>query len=175
MLPLLFACIIGLISAVLALNIISQNAIAASADTPTLDLLSPSSQPSSWPNISFPPARPPSQAANASALKALGLDTDEPIYWETAPGGNILAVQCHIRYGRRLDYQDCRDAYRYVPRWDERIARFAERHSGWPHDFAVPQRYLGSMSSPPSPLPGPGGRERSRQSGNVIAGEHQRR
>ena len=152
MFSLFFACLIGLISVVLPLNIIPQDSITVPADTPTppsnlLGLLSPSSQSTSWPNISFPPARPPSQAANESALKALGLDTDEPVYWETTPSGNILAVQCHTRYGRRLDYQDCRDAYRYVPRSDQRIARFAERHTGQPHDIAMPQRLLGSMSS----------------------------
>ena len=151
MLSLFFTCIIGLISVVWALNIISQDSITVSADTLTLGLLSPSSQSTSWPNMSFPPARTPSQAANVSALKALGLDTDEPVYWETTPSGNILAVQCHIRYGRRLDYQDCRDAYRYIPRSDARIARFAERHSGWPHEIGLPQRNLGSMSSPPLP------------------------
>ena len=149
MLSVFFACIVGLISVVSSLNIISQDSITVSADTPTLGLLSSSSQSTSWPNMSFSPARPPSQAANVSALKALGLDTDEPVYWETTPGGNILSVQCHVRYGRRLDYQDCRDAYRYIPRSDERIARFADRHSGWPHDIGMPQRILGSMSSPP--------------------------
>ena len=169
MLSFFFACLIGFISVVVTLDIISQDSITVSANIPTLGLLSPSSQSTSWPNISFPPARPPSQAANVSALKALGLDTDEPVYWETTPSGNMLAVQCHVRYGRRLDYQDCRDAYRYIPRSDERIARFAERHTGQPHDISMPQRNLGSMSSPFSPPTG----ERSRLLGNVIAGENQ--
>ena len=167
MLSFFFACIIGLISVVLTLNIVSQDSITVSAETPALSLLSPSSQSTLWPNISFPPARPPSQAANESALKALGLDTDEPVYWEATPSGNTLGVQCHVRYGRRLDYQDCRDAYRYIPRSDVRLARFAERHTGRPHDIALPQRNLGSMSSPP--------RKRSFLAGIAIAGENQRR
>ena len=146
---LFFACLISYISVVFSLNIIPQDSIAVSADTPTLGLLSPSSQSTSWPTLSFSPARPPSQAANVSALKALGLDTDEPVYWETAPSGNVLVVQCHVRYGRRLDYQDCRDAYSYIPRSDARIARFAERYTGRPFEIALPQRNLGSMSSPP--------------------------
>ena len=175
MLTFIFACIIGFTSVVVALDIISQDSITVSADTPTLGLLSPSSQSTSWPNISFPSARPPPQAANVSALKALGLDTDEPVYWETTPSGNTLAVQCHVRYGRRLDYQDCRDAYRYIPRSDQRIARFSERHTGWPHDIALPQRNLGSMSSPfLLPLLPPTG-ERSHPFGKFIAGENQRR
>ena len=148
MYSLFFACLIGLISVVLSLNIIPQDSIAISADTPNLSLLSPSIQSTSWPNLSFTPARPPSQAANVSALKALGLDTDEPVYWETTPSGNTLMVQCNVRYGRRLDYQDCRDAYRYIPRSDRRIARFAERYTGRPLDIALPQRNLGSVSSP---------------------------
>ena len=169
MLSLFFACIVGFISVVIALNIISQDSVTVSADTPTLALLSLSTQSTSWPNISFPPARPPSQVANVSALKALGLDTDEPVYWETTPSGNILAVQCNIRYGRRLDYQDCRDAYRYIPRSDERDARFADRDSGRPHDIALPQRNLGSMF-PRSPHP-----FWEESWVFVMAGEHQSR
>lgn len=82
-----------------------------------------------------------------SALKALGLDTNEPVYWGTTPSGNAIGVQCHIRYGRRLDYQDCREANRYILRTDERYARFADRASRWPYDIALPQRVMGSMPS----------------------------
>ena len=152
MVSLCIAFLCGFIAAVSTLNLASQGSIAVASDIPTsslnlLDLLSPSSQSVSWPNISFPPARPPFMATNVSALKALGLDTDTPVYWQTTPSGNTMAVQCHVRHGRRLDYQDCRDAYRYIPRSDARIARFAERHTRWPHDIALPQRNLGSMSS----------------------------
>ena len=152
MLPLSIACLSGIMSAASSLNIASQDSIAVSSHAPTspsnsLDMLFPSSQSLSWPNISFPAARPPSLAANISALKALGLDTNEPIYWGTTPSGNVVGVQCHIRYGRRLDYQDCRDAYRYIPRSDEKIARFADRGSEWPYDIGLPLRIMGSMPS----------------------------
>lgn len=145
-------CLSGLISAASSLNIALQGSIAISSDIPTspsspLEMLPPSSQSLSWPNISFPPARPPSLAANMSALKALGLDTNEPVYWGTTPSGNAIGVQCHIRYGRRLDYQDCREANRYILRTDERYARFADRASRWPYDIALPQRVMGSMPS----------------------------
>ena len=146
MLSLSIACLSASISAVSTLGIASQDSIATSSSNP-LDLLSSSSQSISWPNISFPVARPPPLAANMSALKALGIDTDEPIYWESTPSGNTLGVQCHARYGRRLDYRDCRDAYSLIPRSNERLERFAERHSGLLHDVAMPLRFLGSMSS----------------------------
>ena len=145
------ACLTGFISAASSVTKASQASIAVSSETPMspsnpLELFSPSSQSLSWPNVSFPTTRPPSLAANMSALKALGFDSDEPVYWVTTPSGNAVAVQCHIRYGRRLDYQDCRDAFLYIPR-SVGLARFAERGSGWPYDVALPQRNMGSMPS----------------------------
>lgn len=155
MVSLYIACLSSFISAALTLNVAPQGSIATFADASTsssnlIELLSPSNQSTSWSNISFTPANPPSLAANISALEALGLDADEPVSWETTPSGNVIGVQCNIRYGRRLDFQDCRDAYNYIPRSDERVARFAQRGSGLPHDVALPQRILGSTSSLPS-------------------------
>ena len=153
MVSLYIACLSSFISAALTLNVIPQGSIAifsgASTSSSNLtELLSSSDQSTSGSNISFTPANPPSR--NISALQALGLDIDEPISWETTPSGNVISVQCHVRYGRRLDFQDCRDAFNYIPRSDERLARFAERNSGLPHDVALPQRVLGSTFSLPS-------------------------
>ena len=149
------ACLSGFISAASALNVAPQGSIATFSDASTsssnlVEWLFPSNQSISWSNKSLNLANPPSLPANISALQALGLDADEPISWETTPSGNVIGIQCNIRYGRRLDYQDCRDAYNYIPRSDARVANFAERHSGLPHDIALPQRILGSTSSLPS-------------------------
>ena len=63
----------------------------------------------------------------------------------TNPNLTLPDVQCSPLYGRRLDYQDCRDAYNYIPRFDGRVARFAQRHTGVGLDIALPQRVVGSM------------------------------
>ncbi|KAL9073859.1 MAG: hypothetical protein Q9161_002691 [Pseudevernia consocians] len=143
------ACLSGFISAASTLSFAPQGSVAIVSDTSTsslisFELLSPSNQSVSWSNTSSAPIHPPSLAANTSALQALGLDTDKPISWETTPSGNVLGVQCNIRYGRRLDFLDCRDAYSYIIRSDDRVSSFAQRHSGLPHDIALPQRALGS-------------------------------
>lgn len=154
MVSLYIACLSGFMSAASALNVAPQGSIATFSDASTsssnlVEWLFPSNQSISWSNQSFALANPPSLPANISApLQALGLDADEPISWQTTRSGNVIGIQCHIRYGRRLDYRDCRDAYNYIPRSDERVARFAERHSGLPHDIALPQRILGSTSAP---------------------------
>ena len=152
MFPLSIACLSGFVSAATSLNIAPQDSIVITSDTTTpssnpLEMVSPTNQSASWPNNPLPPARAPSLPANISALRALGLDTERPLSWVTAPSGVTLGVQCNVRYGRRLDYQDCLDALGYLPRADERISRFAQRHSGLPHEIALPQRILGSMSS----------------------------
>lgn len=151
MLSLSIACLSGFILAALTLTVAPQDSIAGSSDTWTsssspLQMLSPSNQSMSSSKESFPAPLAP-LPANMAALKALGLDTDEPISWETTPSGAMIRVQCNIQYGRRLDYQDCRDAYRQIPRSNETVARFAHRQSGRPYDVALPQRYLGSRSS----------------------------
>ena len=43
---------------------------------------------------------------------------------------NLISIKCDVRYGRRLDYQDCTDAWRAVPsgvQWRTRVLRYAER------------------------------------------------
>ena len=151
------ACVSGFILGTSTLNLAPQGSIATFSDFSTstsssFELLSPSNQSASWSNSSFTPARPPSLAANSSALQALGLNAEELTTWLTTPSGNVIGVQCNVRYGRRLDYQDCRDAHRYIPRSDHRVARFAWRRSGTPHEIALPLRALGSMSTPASCL-----------------------
>ncbi len=152
MVLLYIACLSGFISASPALILAPQGSIATFPDPSTsslipLELLSPSNHSISWSNKSFTPAHSPFLPANMSALQALGLDPDKPVSWETTPSGNVIGVQCNIRYGRRLDFLDCRDAYNFMVQSDDRVARFAQRHSGWPHDIALPQRVLGSKSS----------------------------
>lgn len=149
------ACVCGFISATLTLNVAPQGPIDTFSDVSTsssspFELIFPLNQSTSWSNQSFTPAHAPSLPANISALQALGLDADRPIFWETTPSSNVIGIQCNIRYGRRLDFLDCRDAYRYILQSDQRVARFARRHSGLPHDIALPQRFLGSGSSPTS-------------------------
>lgn len=149
MVSLYLACLSSFISTASTLNVAPQGSIATFSDTSTsslnlTELLYPSNQSTSWSNRSFTPANPPPLPANISALQALGLDANKPISWETTPSGNVVGVQCNTRYGRRLDFQDCRNAYSFIPRLDERIARFAQRGSGLPHDIALPQRVLGS-------------------------------
>ena len=148
------AFISGFILGTLSLNLASQDSIAtfSNASSSSFELLSLSNQSTSWSNNSFTPARPPSLAANSSALQALGLIAEKPITWLTTPSGNVIGVQCNVRYGRRLDYQDCRDAHNYIPRMDHTIKRFAWRRSGFPHEIALPLRALGSMSIPASRL-----------------------
>ena len=146
------ACLSGFISASPALVLAPQGSIATFPDPSTsssspLELLSPSNHSTSWSNKSFTPADPPFLPTNISALQASGLDADKPVSWETTPSGNVIGVQCNTRYGRRLDYLDCRDAYNFMVQSDERVVRFAERHGGWPYDVALPQRVLGSKSS----------------------------
>ena len=150
MLSLSIACLSGFILATLTLTVAPQDSIAGSSDTrmsssSPLELLSPSNQSMSSSNSSFP-APPPPLSVHMSALKALGLDPDKPISWETTPSGAMIRVQCNVLYGRRLDYQDCRDAYSQIPRSNDTVVRFAHRQGGWPHDIALPQRYLGSRS-----------------------------
>lgn len=149
MLSLYLACLSGFISAASTLGSAPQGSVAIVSDTSTSSLssfesLSPSNQSISWSNTSFAAIHSPSLPANISALQALGLDTDKPISWETTPSGNVIGIQCNIRYGRRLDFVDCRDAYSYIRGSDDTVARFAQRHSGLPHDIALPQRALGS-------------------------------
>lgn len=152
MVSLYIACLNGFISVASMLNVAPQGSIATFPDASTssskpFELLFPSNQTIPWPNNSVTPADPPPLPANISALQALGMDADEPISWETTPSGNVMGIQCNIGYGRRLDFQDCRDAYNYIPRSDERVARFVQRHSGLPHDIVLPQRVLGSTSA----------------------------
>lgn len=146
------ACLSGFISAASTLNVAPQGSIAIVSDTSTsssnlFELLSPSKQSTSWSNKSFTPAHPPSLPANSSALRAPGLDVDKPIFWEITPSGNVIGLQCNVRYGRRLDFRDCRDAYSYIQRTNERVSRIAQRGSGLPQDMGLPQRALGSTSS----------------------------
>lgn len=153
--PLRITCLSFLIPAAEALNIPFQDSITISPDPPisspnlSFELLSPSNHStlsSSWSNTSFPPTHPSSSlVSNTSALQALGLDPQEPIFWTKAPSGVVVGVQCNVRYGRRLDFQDCRDAYGYIARADQRVVRLAQRHTGLPHDVALPLRFLGSM------------------------------
>ncbi|KAF6232076.1 hypothetical protein HO173_009670 [Letharia columbiana] len=143
------ACLSGFISAASTLNVAPQGSIAIVSDTSTsssnlFELLSPSKQSISWSNKSFTPAHPPSLPANSSALRAPGLDVDKPIFWEITPSGNVIGLQCNVRYGRRLDFRDCRDAYSYIQRTNERVSRIAQRGSGLPQDMGLPQRALGS-------------------------------
>ena len=150
-------CLSGFLSAASTLIVAPQDSIITISDIPTsssntFELLSPWNKSTPWPTESFPPAHPPSLTANISALKALGLDADKPISWEMTPSGVTMGLQCNIRYGRRLDFQDCRNAYSYIPRSDERVARFAERHSETPHDISLPQRVLGGVSSRRAPF-----------------------
>ena len=148
------AFISGFILGTSALNLASQDSIATISDasSSSFELLSVSNQSTSWSNSSFIPARPPSLAANSSALQALGLIAEKPTTWLTTPSGNVIGVQCDVRFGRRLDYQDCKNAYNYIPRTDHTIKRFAWRRSGFPHEIALPLRSLGSMSTPASGL-----------------------
>ena len=144
----------GFILGTSTLNLAPQGSIATFSDasSSSFELLSLSNQSTSWSNSSFIPARPPSLAANSSALQALGLIAEKPTTWLTTPSGNVIGVQCDVRFGRRLDYRDCKDAYNYIPRTDHTIKRFAWRRSGFPHEIALPLRSLGSMSTPASRL-----------------------
>lgn len=145
------ACLSIFISEISALNAAPQSSIATISDVSTssnlFELLSASNQSISWSNGTFTPADAPPLPANLSALQALGLDADEPISWEMTPSGYVMGIQCHIRYGRRLDLFDCRDAYSYILRSDETVVRFAQRGSELPFEIALPQRTLGSISS----------------------------
>ena len=155
LLPVVFVS--GFILGSSTLNLAPQGSIDTFSDGSTsssssFELLSLSNQSTSWSNSSFTPTRPPSLAANSSALQALGLNAEKPTTWLTTPSGNVIGVQCNVRYGRRLNYQDCRDAHNYIPRSDHTVARFAWRGSRNPHEISLPLRALGSMSTPASRL-----------------------